>query len=120
MPYPDNKLWELLKPLSSSTIKIYKEHQDEDNDKKPDKYIVIQEEVYDEPEAFGDGSSILRSSSFEIYINCRKANDTRSIYRNVVSILKNNEIPYTLSGNIYDSQSGYFTRTITGDLIYHE
>lgn len=120
MPYPDNKLWELLKPLSSSTIKIYKEHQDEDNDKKPDKYIVIQEEVYDEPEAFGDGSSILRSSSFEIYINCRKANDARSIYRSVTEILKNNEIPYTLSGNIYDSQSGYFTRTITGDLIYHE
>jgi len=120
MPYPDNLLWELLKPLSSSTIKIYKQHQDEDNNKKPDKYIVIQEEAYDEPKSFGDGGSILRESSFEIYVNCRKSNDAQSIYRSIIDILKINDIKYTLSGNIYDSQSGYFTRTITGDLIYHE
>jgi hypothetical protein len=120
MPYPDTKLWELLKPLASSTLKIFKEHQDEDNDKKPSKYIVIQEEVYDEAIEYGDGKPLLRSASFEIYINCKKSSDVKKIYQDVTSILNDNDIDYVLSGNIYDHVSDYFTRTIEGDIKYHE
>lgn len=119
MSYPNTKLWELLNSLASSTVKIYKEHQDEDNDKKPNKYIVIQEEVYDEAELFGDGSPILRNAAFEIYINARKSSDAKSLYDSIKSILKENQINFTLIANIYDSQSKYFTRTIEGDITYH-
>jgi hypothetical protein len=119
MPYPNTKLWDLLKPLANTTLKIYKEHQDEDNDKKPSKYVVIQEEVYDETLSYGDGTPILREATFEIYINSKKSSEVKEIYNNIASILISNGINYNLVGNIYDTQSKYFTRTIEGDLTYH-
>lgn len=120
MPFPETKLWELLKPLKSKNLQIFTDHQDVDNDKKPNMYIVIQDQIFDEPELFGDGITIIREASFEIYINARKKSDARSIYNSISTILSSNEISFTLNGNIYDNQSQYYTMTIEGQITYHE
>ncbi|MFH2116764.1 MAG: hypothetical protein ABII85_01830 [Bacillota bacterium] len=119
MPYQETRLWNLLKSLKSSSREIHLEHLSVDFSKLPKTYMVIQDQVFDESTIHGDGSNLVRTADYELYINSTKKSNARSFLNDVIAILDSNNIEYQLNGNTYDPNSKYYTFSIGGSIIYN-
>jgi hypothetical protein len=121
MSYPTNKLWNLFKDIKDSkdnSIDVYMVDMTESYDDRPSKYVVIQNQVYDEPVLFGDGTQLLRESNYTIYVNARDYDDLLEIKEVVVTILNENNMSYELSSVPYDNVSKFYSFAIEGKIDY--
>ncbi|MGE4321064.1 MAG: hypothetical protein AB7E61_06430 [Acholeplasmataceae bacterium] len=119
MSYPTDKLWLIFKDLldiNNESIPVFKGEKDSDDDVL--RYIVIQDEQYDEAIHFGDGKPVLRNSDFNLYLNTINADDLIDMKRAVITKLDENNIYYTIANKVYDSNSKFYTLTFEGSLQY--
>ncbi len=121
MSYPTDKLWIIFRYLVDSNdnpIPVFMgEKTDSDN---PTKYIVIQEQQFDEGVLFGDCKSLLRNAEFQIYVNAFNRDDLNEVKTLVIDKLKQNDLYYKIVSNIYDQTSRYYTVVFEGSIDYGE
>ncbi len=122
MSYPADKLWSIfddikyLKDDVEINIPVYiGEKKLVDN---PDTYVVIQEQLYDAPNQFGDGGVLLRNADFNIYVNSINKDDLNTTKLLVIEKFKENNLNYVITSNIYDPTSEFYTVTFEGSIDY--
>lgn len=110
-------LWNLFKHLKNKAP-IYIDVMDEQESKIPQTYVILEEDVFDENRASGDGTSLLRVSSFNIRIHSRTAKKAREIVGDYRKVLIENNMSFQQYGPTYDPGTSYYSILITGKIAY--
>jgi len=110
-------LWDYFKHLKTQAP-IYNNIMDEDENSIPQHYVVLEEGVYDESLASGDGLSLVRKSSFNIRIHSRTFIKAKSLTTSYRAVLLQRGMAFQQYGPTYDPNSKYYSVLITGTQAY--
>ena len=110
-------LWELFKHLRNKAP-IYKDFMDEQENKIPQTYVILETDVFDEGRSSGDGINILRTSSYNVRIHSRSVSKAKMIMKEYRETLILKGLQFSQYGPTYDPSTNYFSILITGDYIY--
>lgn len=110
-------LWNLFKHLKSQAP-IYIDVMDEQEDKIPQAYVILEEDVFDENLVAGDGLSLVRNSSYNIRIHSRTIKKAKTLVQAYRQVLLNNGIPFEQYGPTLDPGTDYYSILITGRNTY--
>lgn len=110
-------LWDSLKTLKIHAP-IYQGTMDEDENSTPENYVILEEQTFDESFAQGDGDSLIRKSTFNIRIYCRKLSKAKTVVAAYRTSLNTQKIAYKQFGPTFDQTTNIYSTLITGATLY--
>lgn len=110
-------LWNYFKHLKTKAP-IYISFMNEQEDKIPQAYIVLEEDVFDENLVAGDGKSLIRNSSYNIRIHSRTIEKAKSLVKDYRTVLFENGMSFEQYGPTFDPGTSYYSILITGRNTY--
>ena len=117
MSFNKDYLWSLFQGLKTYS-KIYLDAMNEQADKIPKEYVVIERQVADESIIKGDSKVLYRSNSFNILIFTGSSDKTFELSARYETILEENNIEYSKFGPTKDPGTGRFSTLISGSYVY--
>ncbi len=108
-------LWDKFKDLSVYAP-IYHNVMNEPD--PPPSFVVLEDQTYDEPAAYGDGQVFLRKSIFNIRIHSLEHAKVMELCERYRNQLKEDKFAFTQFGPTFDTESHYHSILLTGSIYY--